>query len=36
MKTKDPCGKLAGEAGMYLKTRDLFVKSGNLAENKGG
>jgi hypothetical protein len=36
MKTKDCCGKLGQEAGMYLKTNRLAVKSRNVTENKGG
>jgi hypothetical protein len=35
LKTKGHCGELPGEAGMCLKTIDLFVKSGNVVENKG-
>jgi hypothetical protein len=36
MKTKDRCAKLANEAGMSMKTKDLSVHGGNLVENKGG
>jgi hypothetical protein len=36
MKKKGRCGKLRNEAGMYMKTKDLANKSGNVVENKGG
>jgi hypothetical protein len=36
MKTKDRCGKIGHKAGMYLKKRQLAVKSRNVTENKGG
>jgi hypothetical protein len=35
MKTKDRCGKLAGEARMSMKTKHLSAKSGNVVEKKG-
>jgi hypothetical protein len=35
MKTKDRCGKLRGEAGMSLKTREIVVKCAEFIENKG-
>jgi hypothetical protein len=36
LKTKERCGKLAGEAGMSMKTNDLALRSGNVIEKKGG
>jgi hypothetical protein len=36
LKTKDCCGKLCGEAGMSMKTKEMRVESGNVIENKGG
>ena len=35
MKTKDRCEKLAREAGMSMKTRELSLESENVVENKG-
>jgi hypothetical protein len=35
MKTKDGCGKLWGKAGMSMKTKEIRVGSGNVAENRG-
>jgi hypothetical protein len=35
LKTKERCGKPADEAGMYLKTKEIQAKSGNVVENKG-
>jgi hypothetical protein len=35
MKTKDRCGKLWGEAGILLKTKEIRGESGNVGENKG-
>jgi hypothetical protein len=35
LKTKDRCGKLCGEAGMSLKTKEMRVESGNVGEKKG-
>ena len=32
MKTKDRCGKLGNEAGMYMKTREIEAESGNVVE----
>jgi hypothetical protein len=34
LKTKDPCGKLGGKAGICMKTRHLSSSSGNVVENK--
>jgi hypothetical protein len=34
MKTKGSSGKLAGEAGMLLITKNIRVKCGNVTENK--
>jgi hypothetical protein len=35
MKTKDGCGKLCGEAGMSMKTKEMRVECGNVGEKKG-
>jgi hypothetical protein len=35
LKTKDPCGKLWSEAGMYMKTKEIIAECGNLIEKKG-
>jgi hypothetical protein len=35
LKTKDHCGKLAREAGMYLKTNEIQAECGNVVEKKG-
>jgi hypothetical protein len=35
LKTKDGCGKLYGEAGMSMNTKEIRVESGNVVENKG-
>jgi hypothetical protein len=35
LKTKDGCGKLNGEAGMYLKIKEIRADSGNVVENTG-
>jgi hypothetical protein len=34
MKTKDRWGKSEGEPGMFLKIKELSVKSGNVFENR--
>jgi hypothetical protein len=34
LKTKDRCGKLRDDPGMFMKTKDLAVAGGNVAENK--
>jgi hypothetical protein len=34
LKTKGRCGKPKGEAGIS-KTKEIFVKSGNVIETKG-
>jgi hypothetical protein len=35
LKTKDRWRKLGGEAGMYMKTKEIHALSGNVIENKG-
>jgi hypothetical protein len=35
LKTKDRCGKPRSQPGMLLKTKELFVISGNFIEKKG-
>jgi hypothetical protein len=35
LKTKDGCGKLRVEAGMYMKTKEIRVECGNVIEKKG-
>jgi hypothetical protein len=35
LKTKDGRGKLCAEAGMYMKTKEMRVESGNVIEKKG-
>jgi hypothetical protein len=36
MKTKGRSGKLGNEAGMCVKTNDLYSMGGNVIEKKGG
>jgi hypothetical protein len=36
LKKKDRCGKPGGEAGMSMKTKEIFVNGGNVVETKGG
>jgi hypothetical protein len=35
LKTKERCGKLANEAGIFVKTNYLALRCGNIPENKG-
>jgi hypothetical protein len=35
LKTKGRCGKPGGEARISMKTKEIFVKSGNVIETKG-
>jgi hypothetical protein len=35
LKIKARCGKLRNEPGIFMKTKDLAVAGGNVAENKG-
>jgi hypothetical protein len=35
LKTKDGCRIPWGEAGMYMKTNEMRVESGNIIEKKG-
>jgi hypothetical protein len=35
LKTKDRCRKPVREAGMRMKTKEIFVRSGNVVEKKG-
>jgi hypothetical protein len=35
LKTKDGRGKLWGEAGMYMKKKEMRVGNGNVIEKKG-
>jgi hypothetical protein len=35
MKTKDSCGKSKGEAGIFMKTKEIRSESGNTIEKKG-
>jgi len=36
LKTKERYGKRRGEAGMYMKIKEIRVESGNVVEKKGG
>jgi hypothetical protein len=36
LKTKDDCGRLCTEAGMYVKTKEISAEGGNADENKEG
>jgi hypothetical protein len=36
LKTKGRSGRLAGKAGMYMKTKKIQGQNGNVVENKGG
>jgi hypothetical protein len=35
LKTKDGCGRLCTEAGMYVKTKWISAESWNVVENTG-
>jgi hypothetical protein len=35
LKTKEGCGKLGREAGMYMKTKEMRSKGRNVIEKKG-
>jgi hypothetical protein len=34
LKTKEECGRLWREAGMYMKTKEMLAESGNVIEKK--
>jgi hypothetical protein len=36
LKTKEGCGKLYGQAGMLMKTKEIVSYYGYVIENKGG
>jgi hypothetical protein len=35
LKTKDRCGRPEAEAGMSMKTKEIFAESWNVIETKG-